>query len=137
MAAPKGNRFAAGNNGGQPPRYETPQELWDKAAEYFELVTSTTGKCKAGIAGLCFHLGFESRQSLYDQEKRSEEFSYTVKKIKIFIESGWEENLHGFAWAGAAFALKNMNPEHWKDEVTQNQNQTITQVTIEEKTREA
>lgn len=137
MAAPKGNRFALGNNGGQPPYYETPKDLWDKATEYFTAVTNSTGKCKCGEAGLLFHLGFATRKSLKDQSERSEEFLYTVGMIKMFIESGWEENLHGFAWAGSAFALKNMNPEAWKDEVIQNQNQTVTQVTITEKKREA
>lgn len=136
MAAPKGNRFALGNNGGRPPHYESPQDMLNKAVEYFEIETNSQGICKPTISGLVYHLGFESRQSWYDQINRSEEFSYTIKRLRVFIESCYEKNLHGFAWAGAAFFLKNFNSVDWKDEVIQNQNQTVTQVTITEKTRD-
>jgi hypothetical protein len=52
-------------------------------------------------------------------------------RLVLFIESCYEKNLHGFAWAGSAFALKNINAAEWKDEVTQNQNQVLTTVNIE------
>lgn len=137
MAAPKFNRFAAGlTTSGRPPIYETPQQMMEKATEYFEMETNSQGICKPTISGLIFHLGFATRQSWYDQMKRSEEFSYCISRLKSFIESCYEKNLHGFAWAGAAFFLKNFNSSDWKDEVIQNQNQTVTQVTITEKKRD-
>ncbi len=137
MAAPKGNRFALGcNTSGRPPIYETPQQMIARAIEYFEIETNSTGICKPTISGLMFHLGFASRQSFYDYKTKSEEFSYTCSELITFIESCYEKNLHGFAWAGSCFALKNINSKDWKDEVTQNQNQVVTQVTITEKTRD-
>lgn len=136
MAAPKGNRFALGHGWGRPPIYETPQELLERAAEYFEIETNSQGICKPTISGLTFHLGFASRSTFYEYKQRSEDFSYTIGRLLQFIESCYEKNLHGFAWAGSAFFLKNFNSSDWKDEVIQNQNQTVTNVTIEEKKRD-
>ena len=64
------------------------------------------------ISGLCYHIGFCSRQSFYDYEKQPE-FAYTVKKARLFIEIEYESMLHGNNVAGAIFALKNMN---WTDQ---------------------
>ena len=121
MAAPKGNRFALGNNGGRPPMYDTPESLLSKAVEYFDIETNTGGICKPTISGLMFHLGFASRQSFYDYRAKSKEFAYTVNTLEMFIESCYEKNLHGFAWAGSAFALRNIRGEYWKEETTQHQ----------------
>lgn len=134
-AAPKGNRFALGNNGGRPPKFDTVEQLLNKAVEYFDIETTATGICKPTISGLVYHLGFKDRQSFRDQAKRNDEFSCAVDRLTTFIESCYEKNLHGFAWAGSCFALKNINSKDWKDEVTQNQNQIVTQVTITEKQR--
>jgi hypothetical protein len=113
MAAPKGNKYSLGNfNAGQPPIFETPEELWNKALEYIESKISSKGT-HATISGLSFHLGFASRQSFYDYEDR-QEFSYTIKRLRTFIESCYENNLYSGAPAGAIFALKNMG---WKDRV--------------------
>lgn len=65
------------------------------------------------ISGLCYHIGFESRQSFYDYEKYPA-FSYTVKRARLFIEREYEEQLQGGNPTGAIFALKNMG---WKDKV--------------------
>jgi hypothetical protein len=59
------------------------------------------------ITGLAIHLGFESRQSFYDYEKR-EGFSYTIKRARTFIEQHYEELLQVGNTTGAIFALKNM-----------------------------
>ena len=124
MAAPKGNRFALGHGWGRPPMYETPEQLIEKACEYFELETNTAGVCKPTISGLTFHLGFSSRTSFYDYKSKNQDFMYTINRIITFIESCYEKNLHGFAWAGAAFALRNINSADWKEETTSNQNIT-------------
>lgn len=136
MAAPKGNRYALGNTGGRPPHYETAAELDAKCQEYFDMVTTTTGICKGTVSGLTYHVGFKSRASWDDYGKRNEEFSYIVARVKMFVESCYESNLHGFAWAGAAFALKNINSSNWKDEIINNNFDTVTNVTITEKTRD-
>lgn len=121
---------------GRPPHYETPKQLWDKAEEYFQSVCTQSGIVRATITGVTRHVGFKSRASWDDYEKRSEEFSYTVYRIKQIVAEWYERNLHGYNWAGSAFALRNMESGYWKDEATQNQNQTVTQVTITEKKRE-
>lgn len=123
-------------NEGRPPHYNTHDELWNKAVEYFESVTTTSGIIRGTITGVTNHVGFASRSSWDDYAKRSEEFSYTVSKIKMIVVEWYERNLHGYNWAGSAFALRNMDSGNWKDEVTQHQHQTIENVTIVEKTRE-
>ena len=65
----------------------------------------------ATISGLCYYLGFDSRQSFYDYEKR-EEFSYTIKRARLRIEMAYEDRLHSSTPAGAIFALKNFG---WSD----------------------
>ena len=63
------------------------------------------------ITGLALHLGFVSRQSMYDYELK-DEFTYTIKKARTFIEREYEEALMYGNTTGAIFALKNMG---WKD----------------------
>jgi len=63
------------------------------------------------VSGLAYFLGFESRQSLYDYEKRSE-FSYIIKRARLRIESEYEKKLSYKHPVGSIFALKNMG---WAD----------------------
>lgn len=132
MAAPKHNRFAIGNNGGRPQTYTEPESLYTKIMEYFEW-SETDNSSKVTITGLCLFLGFESRKSLSDYEER-QEFSTLIKRARMAVENYYEEKLISMSYGGAIFALKNMG---WKDEVTENQIQTVTNVTITEKQRES
>lgn len=68
-------------------------------------------KIKPMITRLAYELGFESRQSFYDYEAKSE-FSYIIKRARLYVESGYESLLQGTNVAGSIFALKNMG---WKD----------------------
>lgn len=106
------------NVGGRPPHYPDSEALQSKISDYFnqDLPQRTIGTDKNGnaikvpvptISGLAYYLGFESRQSFYDYEKR-EGFSYTVKRARLFIESEYEQQLQVGSTAGAIFALKNM-----------------------------
>lgn len=135
MAAPIGNQFSY--NGGRPPEYDNPEAMWNKAVEFFESTKTASGIYKPTIEGLTFYLGFSSRESLRNYAKKDEVFLDVVKRMKQFVKACYEKNLHGFAWAGSQFALRNIGKEDWQDEVIQNQNQTVTQVTITEKKREA
>lgn len=102
-----GNKFALGNEGGRPPKFETPEELQNKVNEYLE-------KYPLGertITGLALYLGFESRQSLYDYQEKKE-FTYIIKRARLEVESSYESGLYGKNATGAIFALKNMG---WKD----------------------
>lgn len=109
---------------GRPPIFENSQELIDAIDDYFKngvkLRQVVVGKAPKQqvlnipvptITGLCYHIGFESRQSFYDYEEKPE-FSYTVKRARLFIEKEYEEQLSIGNTVGAIFALKNMG---WKD----------------------
>ena len=111
---------------GRPPKYKNKEELQDKITEYFEkgmrkkkvVVGPVTNRSMVEIpvptiTGLALFLGFESRQSFYDYEK-NEEFTYTIKKARTFIEREYEELLSTGNVTGAIFALKNMG---WIDKI--------------------
>lgn len=119
-----GNKFALGNNGGRPPKFKNPEELEKSISDYFEngvaIRTVVVGKGDnkkdidipvPTITGLVLHCGFESRQSFYDYEKRTE-FSYIIKKARTFIEKHYEEILQTGGGSAAIFALKNFG---WTD----------------------
>lgn len=106
MAFQPGNKFALGNNGGRPAHYETPEALRDAVLAFFD--ECQVSKTKATITGLCLHLGFASRASLDDYEKRNDEFSYITKRARLAVENSYE--LSGGTID--IFALKNMG---WKD----------------------
>jgi len=90
----------------RPPKYGSPKELQSKIDEFFldEDITKS-------ITGLCYYLGFASRQSFYDMEEK-EGFTYTIKKARLRIEMYYEELLLSRAIPGAIFALKNLG---WSD----------------------
>lgn len=109
--------------GGRPAHFETPEDLAGKIEEYFKSTEYKTipnpdnpeemiykGE-PVTISGLAYFLGFESRQSLYDYEKR-EGFSYIIKKARLKVESEYEKKLSGSSPTGSIFALKNMG---WDD----------------------
>lgn len=93
----------------RPPKYKTAEELQKKIDEFFDGVDGTTPTIT--ISGLCYHLGFCSRQSFYRLEE-NKEFSYTIKRARLRIENHYEALLHGNAVTGPIFALKNLG---WSD----------------------
>jgi hypothetical protein len=120
MAAPIGNKFAEGNEGGRPPFFTDPLEMESKINEYFNncpdkkdiVVGLGTIEIKIPtICGLAYFLGFESRQSLFAYEQK-EEFSYIIKRARLRIEMKYEQNLSSNNVTGSIFALKNMD---WHD----------------------
>lgn len=94
---------------GRPPLFSTPEFMEEKIKEYFDSLKGTEEPVT--ITGLCLFLGFESRQSFYDYEKR-EGFSYTVKRARMRVENSYEQSLRGNNVAGPVFALKNLG---WAD----------------------
>lgn len=109
---------------GRPPMFDNPEEIESLVKEYFEkgvkIKTVVLGPPNARysiqvpvptITGLCLYLGFESRQSFYAYELKPE-FSYTIKKARLFIENEYEEMLATGNVTGAIFALKNFG---WTD----------------------
>ena len=124
MAYPKGNEYwKLRETIGVEPMFKDPQEIADSIKDYFEngvkVKTVIVGKGDfkkeveievPTITGLCFHLGFASRQSFYDYGKK-DAFSYIIKRARLFIEKEYEEMLQINPTA-AIFALKNMG---WTD----------------------
>lgn len=138
MAAKKGNLYAIGNNGGRPPKYETPELLFAKIAEYIDFEDNNSGDRKEGkgkytLEGCALYLGFCSVQSMYDYEKKeglnAEEFSYVIKRFKLWMQ---DYHVKGLRWGGtmmgSMFWLKNKSD--YKDESTQHQNQNLLITTV-------
>jgi hypothetical protein len=140
MAAPRGNLFAIGNNGGAPPKYETAQDLFNKIAEYLNWEDENRGHNAKGVggglytlSGCALYLGFCSKASIDDQAKRGEEFSNVISRFKLFLTHWNEQKLYYMGtFAGAKIWLTNFGG--YTEEVTQNQNQVITTVTPQVKT---
>lgn len=139
MAAPFGNQYALGAGGGRPRKFDTPEQLIERIDQYFlyvkgdyEDIEKTKKDKETGeevkytqrvysrdpepitITGLTLFLGFQSRSSLDDYCKDSEDFSYIIKKAKLLVEHNYEKGLHGESPTGQIFALKNMG---WRDKV--------------------
>ena len=105
---------------GRPPKYKDAESLQVAIDNYFNNLPEKDKILGSGvkvsvpvptISGLCYELGYASRQSFYDLEK-VDEFSYTIKRARLFIEKEYEEQLQVGNTTGAIFALKNMG---WKD----------------------
>jgi len=117
---------------GRPPKYKTEDEMKEAIQEYMNsckpeyLTDPVTGEYmldkgqaillsmnKPTITGLALYLGFESRQSMYDYEKK-DAFSYTIKRARLEIENSYEQDIRNpdLTPTGAIFALKNFG---WSD----------------------
>jgi len=133
-----------GNDNGRPPHFKTVEELQLKIDKYFNgglkkrTIFVGKGDNKEAIeievptiSGLAYFLGFESRKSFYDYEKR-DGFLYTIKRARLFIEQEYEEQLQVGNTTGAIFALKNMG---WIDkthsDITTNDKDINNQLTPE------
>ena len=105
---------------GRPRIYNTPEELFDKALEYFTWADDTQ-KVKYAEAHLRLWLGF-SRSNWRDY-KNNPDFSHVIDIIDSYLEGDSEQRL---MWAGstqgAIFKLKNKHG--WKDEQHNNNTNT-------------
>ena len=63
-------------------------------------------------SGIAYHLGFASRQSIWEYSKRTDELSLPIKRAMLRIEQSYEEGLYGRSPTGSIFALKNRG---WSD----------------------
>jgi hypothetical protein len=97
------------DRGGRPALYSNPEDLERMADSYFN--KCATDEINLTITGLCLYLGFESKQSFYDYEKR-DGFTYSIRRLRMKIENAYEQRLHGPGCGGSIFALKNFD---WKD----------------------
>ena len=120
------------NKVGRPPMYKTPEDLEVKIDEYLENPPTKTLTTSQGeqleipsitITGLCWFLGFESRQSFYEYGQKPE-FTYIIKRARLFIENDYEQALKHANCTGSIFALKNMG---WSDKQESENDQNIAQ----------
>ena len=130
----KGNLFSLGGyNGGRPPIYSDPELMYQKIAEYLDWADYQKGKKHKGIytlEGCALYLGFATRDSMYDYEKKDSGFSYVINKFRLFITDWNVQKLYwGGTYMGSQFWLRNHGG--YTDESVVNQNQTVTSVTIE------
>lgn len=95
---------------GRPLKFKTPEELLGRAYEYFDETLEKNEPIT--ITGLAMALD-TSRETLMDyEEKRGDQFSDAVKRVKLVCENYAERKLFGSNPTGAIFALKNYG---WKD----------------------
>ena len=115
-----GNTLSVGH--GRPPVFKTPVELAEKIDSYINDCPDTK-TCYSSdgveyekkiptISGMAFFLGFESRQSMYDYEKKGDGFSYIIKRARLWLERHYEQSSQGNSPTGPIFVLKNMG---WSD----------------------
>jgi hypothetical protein len=99
---------------GRPTEYPTVEILQNAINDYFAtcksepltievdgrhiIATDTRGKPiimqnPPTMAGLAYDLGFATRQSIYDLEQRGDDFSYVIKRARLFVEAHHEANL--------------------------------------------
>ena len=90
---------------GNKPRYKTAKELEEKIEAYIDRCEENEKPLT--YTGLAYHLGFASRQSIWEYSKRKDELSLPIKRAMLRIEQSYEENLVGNNATGSIFALKN------------------------------
>lgn len=114
MAAPKGNQYALGNDGGRPLAFNSVEELQEKIDEYFEsddahtVYTNESGTTRVPtptMSGLALYLDVD-RKTLVNYS-RKEEYFHTVKKARARVEQFLEKKLYGNNVTGTIFSLKN------------------------------
>lgn len=121
-------KFAIGNlwwkhaDLGAEPKYSDPEVMKEQIGEYLKFEEKAS-KGKYTLSGLALFLGFASRQSMYDYEKKSPAFAYILNRFKLFMthyheqKIGWVGSYQGsYAW------LKNFGG--YSEESTVNQNVT-------------
>ena len=103
---------------GRPRKIESPDQMVELAEIYLEEIDQRNEMRVEGapwekptLNGLILSLGLSSRES-FDEYGRREEFSDTVKRLKLIIANEYEKNLQYGNAAGSIFALKNMG---WSD----------------------
>lgn len=100
---------------GRPLIYQSSDELNQHIDDFFDKCKSE--KFPITIAGLALHLGFSSRQTLYNYANRPE-FLDSIKRAVLLVEMYYEARLHAKSPTGAIFALKNMGWDAEKHEST-------------------
>lgn len=97
------------NKVGRPLIVESADQMTELIDKYFQKCADA--RERPTVTGLAIHLGYSSKQSIYDNIEK-EEFSYPLQRATLFIENELEKRLENNSVAGVIFALKNMG---WRD----------------------
>lgn len=131
--------YRKGVGTGKPPKYKNAEQLRDKIEKYFASITTketwledekefdaygnnvlvtkkevtnvnhSTGEPVPTMTGMALFLGFADKQSLWDYEKTSPEYSYLIRAAKSIIERYHEIRVATSDKAqGSMFVLQNM-----------------------------
>jgi hypothetical protein len=116
---------------GRPRKFISAMDMYIEGMAYFE--ERERNKKPITITGLCLALE-TTRETLCDYENgkyndNQNDYSYTIKRLKMMVEDGYEQKLHGTTAAGAIFALKNFG---WKDVVDVNTNKQPEELTTQD-----
>lgn len=117
------------NDTGRPEKFFDPKEMEKAGMAYIE--DCRANKEPITITGLCLWLG-TTRDTLMEYQ-RKQEFSDTIKRLKLHAENFCEEYLYnpnGRAVVGAIFALKNFG---WSDKMEIETRTTSEALTAEER----
>lgn len=72
------------------------------------------------MTGLARALGFSGLHSFYRYETYpDQDFKWVIDQARMRVMECYEENLHGTGATGSMFALKNMDPDIWRDKSEQ------------------
>lgn len=93
-------------------KYKSAKSLQKAIDKYISICEDNANPKPMTYTGLAYHLGFASRQSIWEYSKRKDELSLPIKRAMLRIEQCYEESLHGNSPAGSIFALKNRG---WRD----------------------
>jgi len=96
--------------------YPDPQKLSEKIEEYFE--DRDNKNKKYTVSGLCYFLGYSSRNALQDLKARKDPaYAWLVERAYLRMEEQKHEGLlkPGQPTAGFIFDLKNVHKDDWKD----------------------
>lgn len=109
---------------GRPRKYNTPEELIEKAKEFFEW-SDQTRKGKYSEAG--FRVWMAMTKYDFFHYRKDPNFATAMEYIDAQFEDEAEIKL---MWAGSfqGAKFKLMNKHGWKEEINQNQNVTFTEV---------
>jgi hypothetical protein len=99
--------------GGRPRLYEDAEAFSAAVESYFDKI-KLDDKLMPTMAGLCYHLGFEDKDSFSHYDSYGGEFSRTVKRARLRIEDDRNQRLAKSEFSpGIIFDLK--NNYGWKD----------------------
>jgi hypothetical protein len=93
---------------GRPLKFPDPQEIIDRANEYFQ--RSIEAESKITITGLALYIGFVSRKQMIEYERRPE-YRNAISRAKQTVAEYYENlaTTPGMSPQGAIFLLKNLD----------------------------